>query len=98
MRDNGRLTAMDEPLAARLESDAAMQQWRDTEDAFDWRSHAGRMGPCLAQLAPERRNCILHAYVEGLSHSEIAQRIGAPLGTVKAWIARSLKALKECLA
>lgn len=55
-------------------------------------------GPCLEQLEPVRRNCLLHAYVEGLSQSEIAQRIGAPLGTVKAWIKRSLKALKECLA
>jgi len=49
-------------------------------------------------LEPVRRNCVLHAYVEGLSHSEIAQRLGAPLGTVKAWIKRSLQALKECLA
>ena len=67
-------------------------------DAFGWRDSAGRIGPCLEQLEPVRRNCVLHAYVEGLSHSEIAQRLGAPLGTVKAWIKRSLKALKECLA
>ena len=49
------------------------------------------------QLEPVRRNCILHAYVDGLSHNEIARRLEAPLGTVKAWIKRSLAALRECM-
>jgi RNA polymerase sigma-70 factor (ECF subfamily) len=46
---------------------------------------------------PVRRNCVLHAYVDGLSHSEIALWVGAPLGTVKAWIKRSLRNLRDCL-
>ena len=53
---------------------------------------------CLEQLEPVRRNCVLHAYVDGLSHAQIAIRLGAPLGTVKAWIKRSLLALRECMA
>lgn len=52
---------------------------------------------CLAALPDERRRVILLAYVDGLSQSEIAARIDAPLGTVKAWIRRSLLALKGCL-
>lgn len=51
----------------------------------------------MEQLEPVRRNCIFHAYVDGYSHQEIAQKIGAPLGTVKAWIKRSLTALRECM-
>jgi len=35
--------------------------------------------------------------VDGYSHSEIAQKVGAPLGTVKAWIKRSLAVLRECM-
>jgi len=88
LRDTARETGVDEDTAAAL----------DARDAIDWRASAGQIGPCLEQLEPVRRNCVLHAYVEGLSHSEIAQRLGAPLGTVKAWIKRSLQALKECLA
>ncbi len=38
------------------------------------------------------------AYVHGLSHGELAGRLGVPLGTVKSWIRRSLIALRECLA
>lgn len=52
---------------------------------------------CLTQLDEHRRETILLAYVEGLSHSEIAGRIGAPLGSVKAWIRRGLQSLRKCL-
>ncbi len=59
---------------------------------------AGRLHACLAQLEPKRRRAITLAYTDGYSHAEIAARLGAPLGTVKAWIRRSLLALKECLS
>lgn len=68
-----------------------------TLDAFDWQT-GQRMDDCLKTLEVERRNCVLQAYVEGLSHAEIAAHTGAPLGTVKAWIKRSLVRLRECLA
>lgn len=97
VRDHARLVPVDEAVAARLDADAALQDWRDRH-GLAWADYAGRMGLCLDELPAERRNCIVHAYVEGLSHSEIAQRLGTPLGTVKAWITRSLKALRDCLA
>nr|WP_301283062.1 MULTISPECIES: sigma-70 family RNA polymerase sigma factor [unclassified Halomonas] len=66
-------------------------------DLFDWQT-GQRMDECLKELEAERRNCVLHAYVDGLSHAEIAAQTGAPLGTVKAWIKRSLVRLRECMA
>ncbi len=98
VRDDRRESVVDEDVATALDAQAAMAEWRDVSDAFAWRASTGRMAHCLERLEPVRRNCILHAYVEGLSHSEIARRIGAPLGTVKAWIRRSLEALRECMA
>ena len=83
--------------AAALDARASLEAWHDMADAFAWQDSAGRLGPCLEQLEPVRRNCILHAYVDGLSHGEIARRLEAPLGTVKAWIKRSLAALRECM-
>jgi len=44
-----------------------------------------------------RRTSLLMAYVDGFSHGEIAGRLGLPLGTVKAWIRRSLVQLRECM-
>ena len=85
------------PFAMTGSLASELAAWRDTQDSFAWQDSAARIAPCLEQLEPVRRNCILHAYVDGLSHSEIAQRTGAPLGTVKAWIKRSLAALRDCI-
>ncbi len=52
---------------------------------------------CLDTLDPERRRIILLAYVEGLSHSVLAERLRLPLGTVKSWIRRGLSLLRGCL-
>ena len=53
---------------------------------------------CLERLEPIRKQAILLAYVHGLSHSELAGRLGVPLGTIKSWIRRSLLALRKCMA
>jgi RNA polymerase sigma-70 factor, ECF subfamily len=53
---------------------------------------------CLQQLEEVRRRLVVLAFVDGLSHSELAQQMGVPLGTVKSWIRRSLISLRGCLA
>jgi RNA polymerase sigma-70 factor (ECF subfamily) len=53
---------------------------------------------CLEQLAAPQRHCLVLAYQEGLTHSEIARAVGEPLGTVKSWVRRSLLALRRCLS
>ncbi|WP_297751342.1 sigma-70 family RNA polymerase sigma factor [Hydrogenophaga sp.] len=70
----------------------------DMVDAFALRADLGRLDDCLARLDVAKRNCVLYAYLDGCTHPEIAQRLGAPLGSVKAWIRRGLASLRECLA
>ncbi len=53
---------------------------------------------CLERLEPSRRECIVHAFVEGYTHEQIAKLLGLPVGTVKSWIRRGLLVLKECLS
>jgi RNA polymerase sigma-70 factor (ECF subfamily) len=53
---------------------------------------------CLGELEADRRRLIVMAFVDGLSHSELAARLDVPLGTVKSWIRRSLITLRGCLA
>jgi RNA polymerase sigma-70 factor (ECF subfamily) len=53
---------------------------------------------CLKELEEDRRRLVMLAFVDGLSHSELAARMNTPLGTVKSWIRRSLMSLRECLA
>ena len=55
------------------------------------------LADCMGQLEAEQRNCLLLAYYHGLTHEELAQRLGRPMGTVKSWIRRSLLRLRQCL-
>ena len=52
---------------------------------------------CLEQIAAPQRRCLMLAYQDGLTHSEIARALNEPLGTVKSWVRRSLLALRRCL-
>lgn len=97
MRYRDREVSVDPADTDILEADDAAENHAGGDvDAFDWQT-GQRMDECLEQLEPVRRNCVLHAYVDGLSHAEIAAHTGAPLGTVKAWIKRSLLRLRECM-
>ncbi len=52
---------------------------------------------CIGALSAEQQQCVALAYYQGLSHSEVAQHLHQPLGTVKSWVRRALMALKDCL-
>lgn len=52
---------------------------------------------CVGRLSAEQQQCVALAYYQGLSHSEVAEHLAQPLGTVKSWLRRALLALKDCL-
>ena len=51
----------------------------------------------LAALPETQRKALLLMYVYGLTHSELATAMDAPLGTVKSWVRRGAAALKGTL-
>lgn len=61
-------------------------------------SQALHIEGCMQDLDGSHRQSLALAYYQGLSHSEVAAQMGAPLGSVKAWIRRGLEKLKGCLA
>ncbi|WP_119138893.1 sigma-70 family RNA polymerase sigma factor [Pseudomonas reidholzensis] len=97
VRDGAREVAISEQDESHLQDAHHAHDPEHAMHSFDLHAHSARVYLCLEQLEPARRNCILHAYVDGCSHAEIARKLDTPLGTVKAWIKRSLAALRECM-
>ena len=58
---------------------------------------AAGIARCLQQLDAKQRQAIALAFYDGLSHSEVAEHLREPLGTVKTWVRRGLLRLKACL-
>jgi len=91
VRKVGRETLSDDPALG----DEALEP--DVVEKLDAVAQTAALRRCLTLLEDEQRRCILLAFVDGLSHSQIAERIKAPLGSVKSWIRRGLHSLKRCL-
>jgi len=52
---------------------------------------------CVEALDAGPKQAIALAFYQGLSHSELAQHLKQPLGTVKSWVRRGLERLRACL-
>ena len=69
----------------------------DFEGSLDEQRRAMRVRELMASLNPQQKRAIELAYFEGLSHSEIANALKEPLGTVKSWIRNGLLRLRDGL-
>lgn len=66
-------------------------------DLLSQASTAKALSTCMDTLSGDQRHSLALAYYQGLSHSEVADHLGQPLGTVKSWVRRGLQGLKNCL-
>lgn len=57
-----------------------------------------RVGAALGLLSPDQRHCIELAFFEGLTHTQIAERLQAPLGTIKSRILLGMNKLRQALS
>jgi len=57
-----------------------------------------RLKSAFEKLTPTQRQVIELAYYEGMSQTEMAERLKQPLGTVKTWTRSALKILRDELA
>ncbi len=62
------------------------------------RAALGRaLGQAMEGIRPEYRSAVVLPYQEGLSHPEIAEVMGVPVGTVKTHLHRARKELAEAM-
>jgi RNA polymerase sigma-70 factor, ECF subfamily len=84
-----------------------LRQWHESEPALDsvetphqamadaQVSH--RVRAALADLSGREREVIELSYYRGMTQAEIADHLGAPLGSVKSWARRGLLTLRDNL-
>ncbi|OBG28871.1 ECF RNA polymerase sigma factor SigK [Mycobacterium sp. 852002-51057_SCH5723018] len=80
--------------SAEHPSAAAQDPVADSAIASDERH---RVTQCLDGLSDAQRQCIQLAYYEGLTYSEVSQRLAANLSTIKSRIRDALRGLRNCL-
>lgn len=56
-----------------------------------------RLAGCLGKLEAPSRQAVESAFLDGATYSQLADREGVPLGTMKSRIRRALLRLKDCL-
>ena len=56
-----------------------------------------RLRQCMERLPPDHASAITTMYAYGMSHSELADHLGQPLGTVKSWVRRGTASLRQCM-
>jgi RNA polymerase sigma factor (sigma-70 family) len=69
----------------------------DPMDTTQASEQAWALHECLRKLEAKQREVVSLAYLRDLSHSELAEQLKLPLGTVKTWIRRGLDQLRGCM-
>jgi RNA polymerase sigma-70 factor (ECF subfamily) len=69
--------------------------WADSGNASETSIEAAQAARAMAELRPEQRQVLELGLLHGLSQSEIATRLGMPLGTVKSFMRRGLIKVRE---
>ena len=95
--DRLRSRAARERLATASTQDAVEEISDAASDAFRSEQRA-LVSDALAQLPEEQKRPLMLAYFDGLTQSEIAEKLGAPLGTVKTRMRSGMNRLRELLA
>ncbi|MGN6651301.1 sigma-70 family RNA polymerase sigma factor [Trinickia sp.] len=95
--------------ASASDGSALTTEWSDTLDeviAGDERDpaesallseQAKLLAVCMSRLDASQRQAVALAYLRDQSHSEIAEQLSVPLGTIKSWVRRGLEKLKICM-
>lgn len=100
-----RSMALDQ-LGQRSNRTCILQRWRhcfdrstdSAEAQLQRNEQLAAVQLAMAQLSAIQQHVIQLCYIDGLSHPEVAQRLGLPLGTVKTHARRGLSILRQQLS
>ncbi|MGR3648762.1 MAG: sigma-70 family RNA polymerase sigma factor [Shimia sp.] len=81
------------PVPEELKEDPASEP--DASQLLAVEQEAGHLRKALAELKPEQRDIIEKAYLGELTHQQISEETGLPLGTIKSRIRLGLERLRH---
>ncbi len=93
-------------LRSRQRAEASLHRWQADQtqaspplsiESLYREECAQEVQAALSQLSEDQRRVLQMAYHDGLSQTAIAEQLGSPLGTVKAWARRGLLKLRQNL-
>lgn len=67
------------------------------DDLVNATEHAKRVRSAMSELPDDQLEVVKWSFVEGAAHSEIAKRLGLPLGTVKSRLRLAMRRMKKSL-
>ncbi len=94
LRSAKRREAMEEPVTEAMDFTASDRLQDENVLIAQERE---RVLEAIKELSPEQRQAVELAFFSELSHTEIAEQLGIPLGTIKTRIRTALRRLRESL-
>ena len=77
--------------------DPLCEEPRGAEEGLAWSQPEGRLRAALAMLPPDQARVIELSFFSDCAHSEIADRLGIPLGTVKSRLRLAMARLRTAM-
>ena len=84
-------------IRSGFDADTTRSRECPADRAFETRDRIGGVDAALDVLPETDRRAIQLAYYEGLTHSEIADRLDVPLGTAKTQLRRGMQTLRTAM-
>ncbi len=84
-----------QPLPENADEEPSLDPLPDEQ--LDERQRREKVRDALASLPSDQSEVVVLSYIEGLSHSEISERLGLPLGTVKSRMRLAYQKIRDAL-
>ncbi|TQV82798.1 RNA polymerase sigma factor [Aliikangiella coralliicola] len=86
-----------ENRSENIELDSVHAENSSPEDKAVHGQQQGDLLACMKTLNERARTCITMAYIQGYSRDDLANKFNTNVNTIKSWLHRGSKRLKECL-